>query len=91
MFQYLPYFKIVKGVVMVISRSFIISLKASLFDFVLRGKKKSNGLGFHSRMRSTCLYKRLWLVFSGLVSKTECYFIADIMYEFLPLPFHIAS
>lgn len=62
------------------------------FWFCLKGKKKkSNGLGFHSRMRSTCLYKRLWLVFSGLVSKTECYFIADIMYEFLPLPFHIAS
>lgn len=77
---------------MVISRSFIISLKASLLDFILRKeKKKSNGLGFHSRMRSTCLYKRLWLVFSGLVSKTECYFIADIMYEFLPLPFHIAA
>lgn len=91
MFQYLPYFKIVKGVMMVISRSFIISLKASLFDFFFFGGGESNGLGFHSRMRSTCLYKRLWLVFSGLLSKTECYFIADIMYESSPLPFHIAA
>lgn len=69
---------------------FIISLKASLLDFVLQ-KKKNNGLDFHSHMWSACLYKRLWLVFSGLFSKTECYFIAEIMYEFLSLPFCIAA
>ena len=74
--KHLPHVETVQGVLIIISRSFIIHWKL-LFFILSPGNKKRNGLDFYSFMRYACFYKRLRLVFSVL----HCFLKQDLFYN----------